>query len=552
MPKVTNSAIYRATFQAASEILRQQSDDVVGRIRSMAPNQALYRYVSYRDFAGQQEAGGRTVWTPLSQDLDNRWTGSGPDGGGQQGLYFSQEGEGPGPTAFPELQYYQDMDRPVPAQEEVAYYEYRPSPPGQPPLAPEWTKAPASSLRTMFLYTCTPPLGTPYPGLDLTYQGPQDPLMEAILSRARKIAPEAFTDADTVQSLYMASEDASFTRAIGNAALEVGFRFFQTTSVRDRQSVNVVIRARTREPVTTLSPQGRATFFVRPDDQRRQAVVTIDDMLYNDTFDTSTAIVPARDWRAQLAQAEERVAHLAQEIDWLYTARAVDAEIGTETRKYLHDHSDILDAPVHSAVGEVTAATVDGRVVEVLTNCVFAAAAARPDYVVLRQNLAAEGVRSLLIRSLVAPKVHQLAERGYRQSVVAEVLLKERQHHFEETALQLQRAAAAARQMSGGTAAERNAREAELTKVRDQQGRLKPDDPAFKKESERLRQDAEHLEADIKRLADALEAQEREAERIEQERQAAEVEREASRAGEQEAERRHREASEGIFRRERV
>ncbi|MBF0423135.1 MAG: hypothetical protein HQL73_09090, partial [Magnetococcales bacterium] len=59
------------------------------------------------------------------------------------------------------------------------------------------------------------------PGLDLTYKTGPDTLLTNIFEEAKRTKPSLFTPEDTLKKLYFNPNDASFNRALGNAALSL-------------------------------------------------------------------------------------------------------------------------------------------------------------------------------------------------------------------------------------------------------------------------------------------------------------------------------------------
>lgn len=246
----------------------------------------LYRYVGYRSSMPQPEDAGRTIWSPLNNDKWNRWTGAGiQEGEGAQGLYLSSEFldiDKP----FPELEHYMGPGSDPEAM--ISYFKYQAN------KAPELTVTRAESLRSMFLFS----LKNDIEGLNLRYsEVEENELLDEILQMARDMDGEAFSAGDTLQSLYYSGEDASFCRAIGNGVLDsTDLNFFETTSVRDGLSGNVIIRGEFKSTIDVLKPQGRASFFLNPETGGCEGVFTISDLLYNAVFEDPNAhtVLPSK------------------------------------------------------------------------------------------------------------------------------------------------------------------------------------------------------------------------------------------------------------------
>lgn len=300
MPTIQRNDLYDAIYTVASEKFAI-ADNLEPYLISRQAGTPLYRYVSYRSSMPQGEAGARTVWSTLANDTGNRWTGQGTvEGQGSQGLYLSGEYLDVA-TPFPELDHY--LDRNADPNALVNYFRYEPG------VEPQLTTARAGELRSMFLFS----LEAQVDGINLSLNGEgEHPLLEEILEEARQRFPEAFAEADTLETLYYHGDDASFCRAIGNAVLEnTDLSFFQTTSVRDQVSTNVIMRpdavsqGSSPKPISTvLRSEGRSTFFLRPatPDAPAQAegVFTIADLLYNTQFEPPDVEVVGLPSKAEL------------------------------------------------------------------------------------------------------------------------------------------------------------------------------------------------------------------------------------------------------------
>lgn len=284
MPKVKRDKLYKAIIDAARE---QYADPrKLDPYRVTRPEGTpLYRYVDYRNSEPQVEKAGRTIWTDLEYDTSNRWTGRGPGESveGQQGVYLSGEYLDIN-KPFPELEHYINKD--VNPNDPVFYYRYEKG------VAPKLVLGTVGELRSMFLFSTNKELQ----GIDLRISAPgEHQLLQDIFINARKEVPEAFLDSDSLESLYYAGEDASFCRAVGNATLEkTGADFFQTTSVRDKVSVNVIMGGQTKTPIPTLKPEGRASFFLNLEGGI-EGVFTVLDLKYNAAFEqTGLGVLPPR------------------------------------------------------------------------------------------------------------------------------------------------------------------------------------------------------------------------------------------------------------------
>jgi len=280
MPTIQNNNLYTLIYRHASERFAR---GVEGYEIRRAAGEPLYRYVSYRNNMPQPENAGRTIFPTLQQDTANRWTGMGADGAGHQGLYLSGEFINQG-HPFPELEHYQAPGQQPDAQ--ITYFDYHPGDGG---IDPTPATADAGQLRSMFLFT----LDNEARGLDLNLMrgGEINPLLKEIYDAAKADRPDLFGEDDTLEALYNHPDDASFCRAIGNACLESTDKdYFETTSVRDNLSSNVIMRGPARDPLRPPAPlvnldaQGRATFFVEGDTVGK-GVYSVSDMLYNTRFE---------------------------------------------------------------------------------------------------------------------------------------------------------------------------------------------------------------------------------------------------------------------------
>ncbi|MFD0396552.1 hypothetical protein ACFV84_30475 [Kitasatospora sp. NPDC059811] len=480
MPKLLRPDLYQSVYEAAHAFL-QTEDDLVAQCRvAMETGDPLYRYVGYRNFLGQKEQAGRTVWLDLGKDLANRWTGSDLDEGGRQGLYLSAERPSEKNTEFPELTHYQDPE--VPPEQQVAYFEYEKG------AEPDWVTAKVSELRTMFLFTLDLSSSSKeLKGLDLTYPK-SEPLLEKILGTARKANPQAFHADDTVEKLYMHPDDASFTRAVGNAALESGSEFFRATSVRDGSSVNVVLSAEPGHPIAVLKPEGRATFFVKSG--KSTGVVTIDDMVYNNEFDVDgPGGIPKDIVSADLEPFRERAERMGARLDWSLAEKSVDHAVSTEVRRALKGDPALYTMPAADAVRSVLEAGLSGRMIDALGPYALAATATDQEYPDLAQALGAEGVDTLMRTYAVEPKITQ---GGYIEAAVRAELLKERTHYFTQKSADIQKEIANAQKETQKTAEELEAQQSELQKTEDKLSR-NPDDADLKKAKERLQKEVDEL-----------------------------------------------------------
>lgn len=301
MPKINRDEVYNAIYESACKKFVSQ-EALEPYLISEAKGEPLYRYVGYRSSMPQAENAGRIIWSSLENDKSNRWTGIGAeDKGGSQGLYLSGEYLDKD-KPFPELEHYLDKDSNPNAS--VNYFRYEA---GQEPAL---TTAKVSELRSMFLFSLEKSIS----GVNLSLnEDGNHPLLEEILEDAQLSYPDAFTEEDTLSTLYYSGEDASFCRAIGNAVLEsTDLSFFETTSVRDRESSNVIMRAETKTPLLTLKPEGRSSFFLNSETMQGEGVFTIADLVYNAEFEDPTAhtVLPSKEeLNTKLTEISQQIAN---------------------------------------------------------------------------------------------------------------------------------------------------------------------------------------------------------------------------------------------------
>ncbi|MEA5464222.1 hypothetical protein [Leptothoe sp. PORK10 BA2] len=287
MPIITNQRLYQLFFRSAQTVIARPGRPAVAT--RMVAGRPWYRYVAYRRQMAQPADAGRSQFRTLDTDTGNRWTGTDTQGGGRQGLYFSEEFLNAG-DPFPELTHYQEGPD-VDSRGLVSYYRYNRG------LEPALQVTEATNLRSMFLFSRT----TDINGMDLRLRtGPNtvNPLLEAIHAQAMADpefgvirAAEPNLDLTNLETLYRA-ERADFCRAVGNAALAEGdVDFLRVSSVRDIDSANIVARTPNRNPgdpvrvVDGIVPEGRATFFVDGDGHVGQSAFTVSDLIYNATFE---------------------------------------------------------------------------------------------------------------------------------------------------------------------------------------------------------------------------------------------------------------------------
>jgi hypothetical protein len=378
MPSIKFPRLFALTSRSARTVLTRTGprDMVVTKAGS-----TWYRYVGYRGNMPQVAGAGRTQFLTLTNDTQNRWTGSDLARGGRQGLYLSAVFLNTG-DPFPELSHYQQVDQD--SVDLVAYYQYHP---GLNPIDPELRVEKATNLRSMFLFALT---GDQH-GLDLRMQPGGNNLLTAI-HRAMRADPEfesvraetaGQVDIDNLEAMYRNGESADFCRAVGNAALEQpDVENLLVTSVRDGVSTNVIARTAVRGPADPparleyLKPEGRATFFVAGDGQVGKGAFTISDLLYNASFESPTNPPPELPevqavkrclLRAQQASIEELSSQVLQDLEVRPATSAmddiVDAIAQVQDQVGAEDYSGMI-AAVDRLKARVAAAAQDSHTVD--------------------------------------------------------------------------------------------------------------------------------------------------------------------------------------------
>lgn len=280
MPTIQHPKVYCAAREAAAAYFRTPPSDYSAFFTTLWEGDGLYRYVSYRNKLAQMEAAGRTIWTSPEQDTANRWTGFDGVSSGNQGLYLSLPHSGAEQTHFAELEYYQKTEEP---DTRITYFQYTPG-----EKSPREATAMASELRSLFLFTVTRNLK----GFDMRLH-PEDARespVRQIFQNAKQENQTLFEKNSTLDDWYLAPDDASFTRAVGNACLEAGFDFFAATSVRDRAEINIVLKGEHTLPHPALAGRGRITFLVE-EQKEKTSVYTIEDLIYNNSLENSESAV---------------------------------------------------------------------------------------------------------------------------------------------------------------------------------------------------------------------------------------------------------------------
>ena len=271
LPYLMDAELYAAAYGATVEALKapitqqQKNDFRVG--------DHMYRYSSAK-YSNGDEAGVRKIWSELSKDVGNRWTGSDLKSGGVTGLYLALGQEGDKDTIFSELYHYQaqETDSGMTGIEYLVFHVLKPQ---------IRVAADAKALHYMFNFS----ICAPVTGIDLRLYAESS--ADSFVSKVYKLMNEKFPKfrGQSLESLYMANQDASFCRGIGNACLSSGqFHSITVTSARNRENANVIIRGdggKDSPPLPMLKAAGRSSFYL--DEQgARAAVETLADQAYND------------------------------------------------------------------------------------------------------------------------------------------------------------------------------------------------------------------------------------------------------------------------------
>jgi len=488
LPKILRPNTYGAINATAKKIFSQRSvlDKYAVRMKRGDP---LYRYVGYRNLMGQQERSGRTIWARLEDDTNNRWTGLAADGKtGTQGLYLSQEFPGSLDTRFSELEHYQDST--LPPNQEVAYFEYAPG------KEPAWTRAKASELRSMFLFT----LSEVPSGVNFQFDSSPASLLSIVLEQARRDFPTAFTTVDTPDELYFSANDATFNRAVGNALFETtDYQFFQATSVRDSQAINLVLRATQGTPIEILKPQGRATFLIDAQARQTKAVYTIDDLIYNREFEETGLgiIAPRKELVTDLSVFEGPADGMSKDFDWEFATRNIDTAISAIGSEALDKMIDPFDKDIETLIAELSTPKLKESLYKVLKDFALASAAASTDYLTLYDTIGREGIQSLFDNLVVEARYNRLmtgsgGSLSYLDIALKSVLLEKKFHWLAQNSSDIQSRLTDTVSKLSETKEEIAARQAALSEVGKQLS-TDPENTALQKQQSGLQDEVDEL-----------------------------------------------------------
>lgn len=505
MPRILRPLLYTAIFSTAKTVFASPAK-LSPYVITKSQGDPLYRYVNYRNFQPQQAQDALMIWTQLPTDINNRWTGMGSDGSGWQGLYTSGESVNT-EKPFPELEHYQDLS--VDPNQEIAYFKYAPK------TDPSWTKAKASELRSMFLFTANMPLK----GVDLSLMIAQSgqppvehPLLKEILETAKSNNPGAFIAADTLQTIYSHPDDASFTRAVGNgfyAATGDQYDFFQTTSVRNQLSTNVILRGETGKPIGSLEPEGRATFYL-DDGGKCTGVFTIPDMLYNAELEkTGLGQLPTQSTFVQNeAPFKTTIEGIEKDdIDWDLAANNIDNLISKGVSDVLSKtNNPFANSSIDDLVGQMSTQTLKDKLRQQLSDFVLSEASTSQGYSDLFNQIGIDGIQSLISDIIVEPRYDTLvnATDSYLDAAVKKTLLENKSHWLSQNQSQIQQDLAKANTTVTDTSTELESKQTSLKEI-EQQLQQQPDNPTLKQQQGEFNQEIAAL-VDKQQKAEAEQA----------------------------------------------
>jgi hypothetical protein len=493
MPIIGRMAAYRALHEAAQKEFSVNQKAWKGLITKFPERTPLYRFGAYRNYQPQEDKASRTIWLDLKSDLNNRWTGCGADGTGFQGLYLSLDGAGKEDTKFPELDHYQPKNAPI--NQMVSFFRYEKD------KEPYWTTVEGRALRSMYLFHTVEELIA----MDLRLSTRTTPLFDAILQRAKRINPSAFTTEDTVHTFYMEGEDASFNRALGNAVLEAfDVNIILTTSVRDANSTNVILRGERGKVAEVLTVDGRGTFYLNGSEA--QGVVTIDDMLFNDKFEQKNSVLaPKSALSADLDPVREQAKEIGQAIDWKVFETPLDRFIGYSVRAQLSKMEDPFAKKTNDVAAEL-AGKPDfvTAVSEQIKQYANGSAQNYKNYPELYQKIGLEGVASLILEPVVQPKVDLVTRSdgptgpSYFELSVRTAVASEKNHQLAQRQGQIQEELTAKTLQKGQTSQELSNKQQELSQINQ---RLKdtPNDPSLPTQKSQLESEIKSIVAQEQR-----------------------------------------------------
>jgi len=277
MPSLQSDKVYEAAFKATYDLLSGGSAEMLDPAITLKfpVGTAVYRYSS-KTISDGGEANGRKVWRRLAIDVDNRWSGIDPKGGGVTGLYMALENSGALTTEFSELVHYQEgevaKEGEHPSLVEIQKYDTAEK------------KRVLSSVNNLFFmwlfFTTKPMVGL---NLCIPHGDNVSPFMKRIFM---KVAGDPALKGMSPEQWYLHENDASFCRGVGNAALsDLRYDFIRVTSARsaDLSTKNIIIPwvgGPSTEPYPHVKCAGRSSFFLNADGTH-DAGTTEADKAYN-------------------------------------------------------------------------------------------------------------------------------------------------------------------------------------------------------------------------------------------------------------------------------
>jgi hypothetical protein len=261
MPKLLSPDVYKRAFDVTYDLLSGSRAELLDPEVTLKFNAgtAVYRYSS-KTVSDGGETNTRKVWRALASDVDNRWSGIDPNGGGVTGLYLALENQGSAHTEFSELFHYQQEENEK-AESPTVVRLQKYAQEGKPVEL-----AVVDNLFFMWLFFTTKSLTGI--NLDISHPGNSSPFMKRVFM---KIAGHPSLKGSTPEQWYLHDKDASFCRGVGNACLaDHRFDFIRVTSARskDLSARNIVIPhvgGPKTEPYGFLSCKGRSSFFINKD-----------------------------------------------------------------------------------------------------------------------------------------------------------------------------------------------------------------------------------------------------------------------------------------------
>lgn len=514
MPTIENPKLYNAIKKSAQYVFN--TINIENNLTNIIAGTALYRYTGYRNYTPQQEKAGRTIWQTLENDTHNRWTGAGTaQGEGHQGLYLSLEYLGSNDTSFAELEHYQDHN--APKAQTINYFVYSSDNNKKNSEDLPWESAPASELRSMFLFTSAHETS----GLNLEFNEDSTKdggILNLIYKQAKEEHPEIIGN-KTLQELYYDSNDASFTRAVGNAAFETGeIEFLKVSSVRDKsgQGINIVMAGKSKEPLDILIPQGRATFYIDPNNKTTSSVYTMADLQYNYAYEKENfkALAPASELDAAFTFWRDKAKAMSNSVNWSfaeYTIKSKIDQVVSEQLSLIDNHFQLSLSDLESRVY----VPAQHAFQDTLENFVKQSATLSNDYQDVISTIGEQPLDNLLNEEIIYPRYQQAtsdsSNNSYLRTTINTILSDKKLHYLSQNATELQKKdldLQKALQTSEKAIAQKTD---QLDKI-DEELSSKPQDTNLKEQKAQLRKD---IDAEISKQKEAqFEKQESEQEAL--------------------------------------